>query len=148
MTRRANHRVHVILLCMAALAAVVAPAARAEERIRAGQWEMTTTQDGKQINSGMSCITPEMAASSNTDQPAMRALLETSWAKANCTLTALAATANTVSYTVDCAPGPGAKTITSASKYHGGTFETELTTTRNGTTTSTVTKGRYIGSCP
>ena len=135
-----------LLLAMTAL--VISPA-HAGERIRAGLWEMTTTQGGQPINSGTHCVTPEVAASSNADQQATHAMLQALWAKANCTLTDLAVTDGTLSYAVDCPSGPNPHSMSSASKYHGGdTFETELISKHQGVVTDMITKGRRIGSCP
>jgi len=147
MIRTANMRAHAMLL-MVALAAIAAPPAQAEDRIRAGLWETTTTQGGKQINTGTRCITPELAASSNENQAATREMLQSSWAKANCTLKELAVTASTISYSVDCATGADARTISSVSKYHGDTFETELISKRSGSASDMITKGRRLGACP
>jgi hypothetical protein len=147
MIRNANMRAYAMVF-IAALTAIAAPHTRAEDRIRAGLWETTTTQGGKQVNSGTRCITPELAASSNENQAATREMLQASWAKANCTLKELAVTASTISFAVDCDTGADARTISSVSKYHGDTFETELISKRSGSASDMITKGRRLGACP
>jgi Protein of unknown function (DUF3617) len=137
-----------LFLAVAAIAAVVAAPAQAEVRIRAGLWESTTTRGGQPINSGTRCITPEVAASSNLDQAATKAELVTAWTKASCTVKDVAATAGTLVYSVDCGTGANPHTISSASTFHGDTFETEMIYTSKALTTDTITKGRRIGSCP
>ena len=147
--RFSNERVHAaLLLVSAAIAMVAAPLAAAEERMRAGLWELTTTQGGRPINSGNHCVKPEEAASANADSTTMRAALQTSFAKADCALKDLTVTANTLTYAVECGSGATAHTISSTSKYHGDTFEAELISKGEGLNSATSTKGRRIGACP
>ncbi|MEO8753539.1 MAG: DUF3617 family protein [Casimicrobiaceae bacterium] len=144
-----NNRGRTTLLrAVVAFSAVVATAAGAEVRIRAGLWESTTTRGGQQINSATRCITPEVAAKSNLDQAATKADLVSAWARANCTMKDIATTASTLVYSVDCGTSANPHTLSSTSTFHGDAFETEMIYTSKELTTDTITQGRRIGSCP
>lgn len=135
------------LLSATALAAMIAPTATSQERMRAGLWEMTTTKDGTTINMGSHCVTPEELASANGDAKAMRDDVEKKFAKASCTVKEFAVTGNAMTFTVDCGTGERAHTLISASEFHGDTVETKFTVKQATSTETMVTKSHRVGAC-
>jgi Protein of unknown function (DUF3617) len=142
-------RIHAMaLFSVAALIGANAPAALAQERLRAGLWEMTTTKGGQVINTGTHCFTAEDARSANGDAKTLRDTLEASFAKASCKVKDLTVTGNTVSYVAECGSGADAHTLSAAASYRGDTVESQMTVKRATLTDTTTSKGHRVGACP
>ena len=135
------------LLFVAALGGVTASTAIAQERMRAGLWEMTTTKGGETINSGKRCFTAEEAGGNNGDAKTTRDTLVKSFAKASCAVKDIKVTDKTISYTADC-NGAQAHELSSVAEYHGDTMEIQMTVKQSTSTYATITKGHRVGACP
>jgi hypothetical protein len=135
------------LVLLAAFIGLAATTASAQERMRAGLWEMATTKDGKPINSGTRCLTAEEARSNNGDEKSLRDTLKASFAKASCTVKDVRATGNAVSYVAECGTGASAHTLTSSITYRGDTVEIQMTSKRPTATDTMITKGHRVGAC-
>ena len=118
----------------------------AADRVAAGQYEYTTTIDGKP-QTFANCITAEEAKAFNGDAKAGRAYAENA-AKGACKVTAYDVKGNLISYTMECE----GSVITSSATYHGDSFEGDTTTTvtvegkRVGGGTA-HTKAKRVGAC-
>ena len=143
------NRSHAMALALLmALVGVTASAALAQERMRTGLWEMTTTKDGQVINTGTRCFTAAEAMSTNGDAKTLRGTMDVSFAKASCRVKDLTVAGNTVSYVVDCGSGADAHTLSSVATYRGDTVESQMTVKRAGSTDTLTTKGHRVGACP
>jgi len=136
-----------LLLSVAALAAAIAPTAEAQERMRAGLWEMTTTKAGATINSGTQCLTAEETAGNNGDANSTRDRLEKSFAKASCVVKEMTVTEKSIAYVADCGTGATAHTLSSVAQYGGDTVAIQLNVKRGATTETMITKGHRVGAC-
>ena len=117
---------------------------RAEERMRAGLWEVTTTLNGKPAGpSHNTCYTPAMVALGNSPAKSLREATEKSSAKSGCTLKDFKMDGNTISMTQVC----GVRTLVVLSTYSRDAFDTVATSTEAGVSTATHMKGRRIGDC-
>jgi hypothetical protein len=129
------------------LVAVVFSAAAllyAEDRMRAGLWEVTTTLDGKPSGvNGNTCYTPAMVETANLPAKTLREATEKSGTKRGCTLKDFKMEGNRISMTQAC----GAKSEVLSSTYSGDTFETVFTATEAGVSTVMRLKGRRVGDC-
>ena len=142
------NRIHAtVLLLLAAFTGLAASTASAQERMRAGLWEMTTTKGGQTINTGTRCFTAEEALGNNGDAKDVRAKLEASFAKASCTIKDMTVTGNAISYVADCGTGANAHTLSSVVTYRGDTVESQLTSKRPTATDTMITKGHRVGAC-
>jgi hypothetical protein len=139
--------IHMSLFSVAALVAAIAPTALAQERLRPGLWEMTTTKGGETINTGKRCFTAEEAGGNNGDAKTMHDTLVASFAKASCAVKDITITAKTISYTADCT-GAQAHTLSSVAEYYGDTMEVQMTVKKSTSTYTTITKGHRVGACP
>ncbi len=130
-----------------ALSALLFPAAvwlRAEDRMRAGLWEVTSKLNGETTgNLGNTCYTPAMVAFGNQAASAIREATEKTTTKRGCSLKDFKIEGNTMSMTKVC--GPKSSVITST--YTGDTFETVDKSTTNGVTEVIRMTGRRIGDC-
>jgi uncharacterized protein DUF3617 len=135
----------VALLSVTALIGLTAPTALAQERMRAGLWEMTTTKGGRTINNSTHCVTAEEARSTNGDAKTVRNMLEASFAEASCAVKDMAVTGKTISYVADC--GSDA-TVTSVADYRGDTVEIQVTFKGGASPGTMTTKGHRVGACP
>ena len=117
---------------------------RAEERMRAGLWEVTTTLNGKPAGpSHNTCYTPAMVALGNSPAKSLREATEKQSIKSGCTLNDFKMDGNTTSMTQVC----GATTLVVSSTYSLDAFDTVATSTEAGVSTATHMKGRRIGDC-
>jgi hypothetical protein len=117
---------------------------RAEDRMRAGLWEITSTLNGKSPGpSHNTCYTPAMVALGNSPAKSLREATEKSSAKSGCTLKDFKMDGNTISMTQVC----GARTLVVSSTYSLDAFDTVATSTEAGVSTATHMKGRRIGDC-
>jgi hypothetical protein len=116
---------------------------RAEDRMRAGLWEITSTLNGKSSGSHNTCFTPAMVARGNSPAKTLREATEKSSTKSGCTLKDFKMDGNTISMTQVC----GARTSVVSSTYSVDAFDTVATSTEAGVSTATHMKGRRIGDC-
>jgi hypothetical protein len=115
----------------------------AEDRMRAGLWEVTTTLNGKSSGSHNTCFTPAMVALGNSPEKTLREATEKSTTKSGCTLKDFKVDGNTISMTQVC----GARTLVVSSTYSADAFDTVATSTEAGVSMATRMKGRRIGDC-
>src|ERR1017187_8926333 len=102
------------LLALRALLFPAAVSVRAEDRVRAGLWEITSTLNGKSPGpSHNTCYTPAMVALGNSPAKSLREATEKSSAKSGCTLNDFKMDGNTISMTQVC----GARTLVVLSTY-------------------------------
>ena len=143
------NRIHATaLFAMAALIGANASTALAQERLRAGLWEMTTTKGGQVINTGTHCFTAEDARSANGDAKTLRDASEATFAEASCKVKDMTVTSSTVSYVVECGSGADAHTLSAVATYRGDTVESQMTVKRATLTDTTTSKGHRVGACP
>jgi hypothetical protein len=114
----------------------------AAERMKAGEWEFTTTTQGNGTRTFKKCMTPADAASVNGDEKTGRAAAEKS-AGRKCALKEYKIVGETVSYALAC----DSAAIASKATYHGDSFEGTMTTKREGKESTTSVKGRRLGAC-
>jgi hypothetical protein len=131
------------LLALSALLFPAAVSVRAEDRMRAGLWEVTTTLNGKSSGSHNTCFTPAMVARGNSPAKTLREATEKSSTKSGCTLKDFKMDGNTISMTQVC----GARTSVVSSTYSVDAFDTVATSTEAGVSTATHMKGRRVGDC-
>jgi hypothetical protein len=132
------------LLALSALLFPAAVSVRAEDRMRAGLWEITSTLNGKSPGpSHNTCYTPAMVALGNSPAKSLREATEKSSAKSGCTLKDFKMDGNTISMTQVC----GARTLVVLSTYSLDAFDTVATSTEAGVSTATHMKGQRIGDC-
>jgi hypothetical protein len=132
------------LLALGALLFPAAVSLRAEDRMRAGLWEVTSTLDGKSAGpSHNTCYTPAMVALGNSSVTTLREATEKQSIKSGCTLKDFKMDGTTISMTQVC----GARTLVVASTYSRDAFETVATTTEAGVSKVGRMKGRRIGDC-
>jgi rare lipoprotein A (peptidoglycan hydrolase) len=115
----------------------------AAERLKAGEWEFTTTVQGQAPRTFKKCMTSLDASSVNGDEKTGRAAAEKSAGK-HCALKEYKIVGDTVTYALAC----DSSAITSTATYHGDSFEGTMTAKREGKESTTRVKGRLIGACP
>lgn len=131
-------------LALIAIALFVAVFLHAEERMRAGLWEVITTHDGKPSgNTGSTCYTPAMVQLGNTPAANLKEAIAKSMVNRHCSLTDFKLDGNKVSMTTVC----GARSSVVTTTYSADAFETTGTTTNQGVATVTNMKGRRLGDC-
>ena len=133
------------LTTLGALVLLAFPAAgwlRAEDRMHAGMWEITTSAGPKPIT-GNTCFTPAMVEFGNSSASALREAAEKSSAKKGCTLKDFKAGETSVSMIQIC----GAKSLTVLSTYAKTSFETVSTSTEAGVSRVLRMTGRRTGDC-
>lgn len=133
------------ILAMAMALALAASPLSAAERLRAGQWEFTTTHDGSgDATTFKHCITADEAGSVNGDTRSARAYAEKK-AGTRCKVTDYKVEGSSVSYAILC----GDVSIRSTSTYHGDTSEGDLFTKRGGgPEVVSHVKAKRLGDCP
>ena len=138
MTKRTN------LLALTALAFSATALIYAEDRMRAGLWEVTTTVDGKTSGvTGGTCYTPAMVEMANSPAKTLRESTEKSLISRHCTLKEFKMAGNSISMSSVC----GARSSVTSSTYTVDAFETATTSTTAGVDTVTHMKGRRMGDC-
>jgi hypothetical protein len=133
----------VLLLSLLALGLSATSPLLAADRMKAGEWEFTTTTSGQGTHTFKKCMTPLDAASVNGDEKTGRAAAEKS-AGQRCALKEYKIVGETVSYALAC----GSAAIASTATYHGDSFEGSMTTKREGKEATTRVKARRLGACP
>ena len=133
-----------ILLALVAITFPGAAWLHAEDRMRAGLWEVTTTIEGKPAGAPRnSCFTAAMVELANTPPKMMREATEKSATKSRaCTMKDFKMEGKQIVMTLSCA----GQTSTYSSTYSGDAFETVVTTPEAGVKTVRM-KGRRIGEC-
>jgi Protein of unknown function (DUF3617) len=131
----------VLLTSLSGLIAFAAPPLQAADRLTPGQYEYTSTIDGK-TQTYTHCITPDDAKAVNFDAKAGRAFAEKA-GEGVCTISAYDVTGDKVSYTMACS----GSVSTSSGTYHGDSYEGDVTRTVRGITHNTHTKAKRVGAC-
>jgi hypothetical protein len=131
-----------ILAAVIALAMAAAPLSAAD-RLRTGQWEVTSTNNGR-ARTFKNCVRADEAAAANGDAKAGRAYTEKLLA-GQCTFTDYKVEGNLVSSVMTC----GKTTVRSTTTYHGDSYQSESKTTIGGApeVVSHVSAKR-LGDCP
>ncbi len=132
-----------ILLSLAALLLLATPSAWGAERMKGGQWEMTSLVRGHSQTSAH-CVTPEELKAVNGTPGEFRAYIEKGTKAAHCTVENLKMEGNTVSYTSAC----GKTSIDSTTTYHGDHFEMVMNTKGGADSMARQVKARWLGACP
>ena len=116
----------------------------AEDRMRAGLWEVITTVDGKPSGvTGGTCYTPAMVQLGNTPAAALKEATAKTLAARHCQLSDFKMEGNKISMSMVC----GARSSATSTTYTVDAFETTGTTTAAGVSTVTHMKGRRLGDC-
>jgi hypothetical protein len=131
-----------ILLAIGFVGLVASPAARAQERFRAGKWEIVFTGDNPHTSS--TCLTEAMTRGVNGTAEAVRADTEKTAAARKFVVENFQFDGTTLSYTAVGAD----RTFANTASYHGDTFESLVITKVGGKEYTTRQKGRRIGDCP
>jgi hypothetical protein len=132
------------MLALIALAFPGAAFLNAEERMRAGLWEVTTSLNGKPAGpSHNTCYTPAMVALANGPAQSLREATVKSSAKTGCTLKDFKLEGNTISMTQVCS----ARTLVVSSSYTLDAFDTVATSTEAGVSRTTRMQGRRLSDC-
>jgi Protein of unknown function (DUF3617) len=130
-----------IVLVALAFTAMALPAA--EERMRTGLWEVSTSVDKQAPTPRTSCYTPAMVEQANLPEKTMREETEKILKKGGCTLKDFKLDGHSVSMSSVC---PGSSVV-SSSTYSGDAFETVATSIADGVTRVSHIKGRRVGEC-
>ena len=131
------------ILGLVASTFIAAPSLRAEDRMRPGLWEITTTLDGKPSGTHANCYTPAMVEVANLPVKMLREVTEKAVTKnGQCTLKDFKMDGNTISTTQVC----GSKSTTIASNYSRDAFETVVTSTEGGAPVVHM-QGKLLGAC-
>ena len=132
----------VLLAALSGSIAFTAAHVQAADRMTQGQWETTTTSDGKTYTD-TSCLTPDMAKLSNADEKTMRALSDKAGAGV-CVLGTYEVSGNKVSYTMVC----GKDVTIISTTYRGDSYESDWTDTKSGMAPTTMhVKAKRVGAC-
>jgi hypothetical protein len=115
----------------------------AQDRIRPGQYEITTTKNGR-TTVVPHCFTAADAKSSNGDAQSLKERIEKSAAARKCTTTDFKLVGDVVSFTTTCS----GVSVSSTTTYHADSFETVMTTKSATGVTTTRVKARRLGDCP
>ncbi len=113
------------------------------DRVKAGQYDITTVADGKTVTSSI-CISVDEAKAFNADATAGRALYEKEIRKAGCAVKTYDVSGNKVSTSIVC---EGSVAMSTNNTYAGDSYEGDLTRTVRGTTFVAHSKGKRTGVC-
>jgi Protein of unknown function (DUF3617) len=127
----------------AALLLLATSSAWGAERMKGGQWEMTSLVRGHSQTSAH-CVTPEELKAVNGTPAEFRAFIEKTTTAAHCKVENLKMEGDTVSYTTACAK----TSIDSTTTYHGDHFEMVMETQGGGDSANRQVKARRLGTCP
>jgi Protein of unknown function (DUF3617) len=116
----------------------------AEERMRAGLWEVISTFNGTPSGTaGNTCYTPAMVAVGNAPATEVKQAAEKLSTAQGCTIREFTMDGNKMSMTKVC----GAKTSVIVSTYSGDRFETVDTATKGGVTSVMRMTGKRVSEC-
>jgi hypothetical protein len=121
----------------------------AQDRVKAGLWEIAFIQDGAPGTSTY-CITPEQAKIMNADAATVQVYVERAVSEENqgvCTLKNFKLEGNTLSLTKACGSGDSELTISLVRTYYGDTAETEVVSKAGGREMHIKSKQRRVGVC-
>jgi hypothetical protein len=117
---------------------------QAEERMRAGLWEVMSSLNGAPSGTlGNTCYTPAMVATANAPAAEVKKNAEKLSDRQGCTIKEFTMDGNKMSMTKVC----GAKTSVIASTYSGDRFETVDKATKGGVTSEMRMTGKRVGEC-
>jgi Protein of unknown function (DUF3617) len=133
----------VAIVSMIAVALAATSSLLAQDRMRAGQYEVTFTKGGR-TTVMTHCITAAVAKAANGDARTLKEGVEKSTAAQNCTSTDFKLEGNVVSFTTVCS----GVSVESKTTYSGDSFETVMTTKSPAGVTTTRVRDRRIGDCP
>ena len=129
-----------IIILLSGLVAFAAPTLLAADRLVAGQYEITSTSNGK---TSSYCASPEIAKGTNGDAKSVQAYLESSVKSSSCSIQSFDLTGDTVSYSLTCE----GHTTAFRATYHGDHFESDMTSSVNGQSRTTHTTAKRVGAC-
>jgi len=124
------------LLLLIAMLALTVAAARAADRVQAGQWETTISAGGRD-RVMKSCVTAAEASVANGDEKIFRESVIKAAQDAGCTVKDVKVSGNQVTSDGTC----GGMQATSTTTYHGDWYEQ---VSANGT----KVRAKRIGACP
>lgn len=130
-----------LLVSFGFAAMAVAPLAQAEDRLRAGQWEIVFTGDNP--HTATTCLTAAMTQGLNGTADAVRADTEKTAAARKYKVEGYKFDGTTLSYTAVGAE----RTFVNTASYHGDTYESLIITKADGKEFTTRQKGRRLGDC-
>jgi hypothetical protein len=130
-----------IWLSIGFAALALSPFARAEDRLRAAQWEIVFTGDNP--HTATRCLTAAMTQGLNGTADAVRADTEKTAAARKFRVEGDKFDGTTLSYTAVGA----ARTFVNTASYHGDTFESLMITKADGKEFTTRQKGRRLSDC-
>ncbi len=131
------------LFSVAVLTLTLASPLLAADRMKAGQWELTSTTPGQEPRTVKHCVTPVEAKSVNGTAQEARAATEKSAGK-QCSLPEFNIVGDTVSYKLVC----DTAVVKYTGTYHGDNFEGQRTTDVGGKEITSHVKARFLGACP
>lgn len=136
-TTRSTVLVTVIALAMAAASL------GATERMRIGQWEVTSTSGGR-ARTIKNCVGAAEAGAANGDAKTGEAYMKKMLPE-QCKFTEYKVEGNSVSSTVTC----GSTTVRSTTTYHGDSYQSD-STTKTGSKPEVVSHidAKRVGDCP
>jgi hypothetical protein len=129
-----------ILFCVTLLGA---SSAFAGDRLVTGQYEITSTANGKPQTSTY-CVTPEMAKRTSGSEKEALEYAQTA-GKGVCTIKDFTLTGDTISYKMECSGGSRETSVHAT--YHGDHFEGDMTTAAHGTAVVLHTTAKRVGAC-
>ncbi len=133
-----------VLLSFSLLLTFAAAPLSAADRLRAGQWEITTTRPNLPTTTVKLCVGAEEAAGMNGDEKAGRQYVEKNSGK-NCKMNEFKLNGLSASYAMTCAE----ITIRASLTYHGDSYEGERVITRAaGAELVSHFKAKRLGDCP
>lgn len=139
---RTRHGSMIFVATVALLLPAVLPAA--PERLRAGQWEFTTSHVDGEPDSVKFCVSPEEAASINGGAATGRAYAEKK-AREGCKVNDYSVNGNVVTYSVTC----GGTSVRTKVTYAGDNSEGETVIQRQGQKDIVLhVKAKRLGDCP
>jgi hypothetical protein len=114
----------------------------AADRVRTGQWEVTSTNDGK-ARIFKSCLRAEEASAVNGDAKGSRAYLEK--LTGQCKFSDYKVEGNTISTVMTC----GGSTVRTTTTYHGDSYQSDATT-KTGSAPEVISHitAKRLGDCP
>jgi hypothetical protein len=129
-------------LAIIALALFLTPSLEAQERFRAGQWEIVFTGDNPHTTTV--CLTGASTDGMNGTAAAVRASAEKHAAAGKFTMKDYSFDGTTISMTLVSAD----RTFVNKASYYGDTYESVILTKTAEKESTTRMKGRRIGACP
>jgi hypothetical protein len=139
-TFRPSSKLPSRIFALCTLIVLAAPVALAADRLVAGEYEITSIQDGRTTTSSY-CATPEMAKGTNGTEAEDRAYVEN--AAKSCKIESFKLSGDVIDYAMNCR---GAVTTIHA-VYHGDHFEGEVSTEHGGQKSVAHTTAKRTGAC-